>query len=380
MVVTMSGGDRDAGDGKEEGGDLGDAPTPLTDRVPPWLAFRWGAAAAAGALVVLLLAYGLYTVRGILELVLIALFVALCLQPAVQWLVNHRIRRPLAITLVLLALVALFAAFVWSIVPPVTHQGGKLIGGFPGYLSRLSAESRPVRAVTDRYHLTDRVNTVVAQIPGRLAGGALGFARRLGSLIAATLTVLVLSIYFMADLPRLERGVVRLFPRARRPRVTQIVGVVVNQVGGYMVGNILISIIAGVAAFACLELVRVPYALPLAVIVAITDLIPMIGATLGAVVCLVVSVFTVGIWPRSVIVLLFFIAYQQTENYLIAPRVMHSTVDLAAAEALLAALIGTTLLGLVGAIMAIPIAATIKVITSQSVASEEDAGSPPPDG
>ena len=104
--------------------------------------------------------------------------------------------------------------------------------------------------------------------------------------------------------------------------------------------------------------------LPLAVAVAIADLIPMIGATLGAVICLLVSVLTVGIWPRSVIVLLFFIAYQQLENYLIAPRVMRNAVDMSSVAVLLAALIGGAVLGLVGAIMAIPVAATVKVVIS----------------
>src|SRR5262249_38700757 len=119
----------------------------------------------------------------------------------------------------------------------------------------------------------------------------------------------------------------------------------------------------------CLRLVGVPFALPLAVTVAIADLIPLIGATLGAVICLVVSVLTVSIWPATVIVLLFFIAYQQLENYLIAPRVMRSRVDLSAVAVLLVALTGGALLGLVGAVMAIPVAATVKVVMSPRIAA-----------
>jgi predicted PurR-regulated permease PerM len=158
--------------------------------------------------------------------------------------------------------------------------------------------------------------------------------------------------------------VVGLFPHRRRARAAEIVDVVVDKVGGYMIGNIIISLFAGVSSFILLELVRVPFALPLAVAVAIADLIPMIGATLGAVICVVVSVFTVDIWPAAVIVLLFFIAYQQLENYLIAPRVLRNTVDLSSVAVLLAALIGGAVLGLVGAIMAIPVAATVKVVMS----------------
>jgi hypothetical protein len=103
---------------------------------------------------------------------------------------------------------------------------------------------------------------------------------------------------------------------------------VVDKVGGYMIGNILISVFAGTATFICLELVRVPFALPLAVTVAIADLIPMVGATLGAVVCVLVSLPTVDLWPKTVIVVLFFVVYQQVENYLVVPRVFRNTVDM----------------------------------------------------
>jgi predicted PurR-regulated permease PerM len=171
-------------------------------------------------------------------------------------------------------------------------------------------------------------------------------------------------MYFMADMPRLRTRLVRLFPQRRRRRVAEIVDVMVDKVGGYMIGNIIISVFAGTASFICLELVGVPFALPLAVTVAIADLIPMIGATLGASVCVVVSLFTVGLWPKTVIVVLFFILYQPVENYLLVPRVFRNTVDMSSSAVLLVALIGGTLLGLAGAVMAIPIAATVKVAMS----------------
>jgi len=324
---------------------------------------------------VLLVGYGLYVVRGILVLVLIALFVAVSLDPAVRWLIRKRVRRPYAVSIVVLCLVALFAVFIWSILPPAIEQGGKLFADLPGYVRRLSDESGAVREFTDRYQLTDRLTGLAADLPARLAGGAVGFVQKFLGALASSLTVLVLAIYFMADMPRLERGLVRLFPPRRRPRVTEIVEVVVDKVGGYMIGNLLISLVAGVSTFVCLELVGVPFALPLAVTVAIADLIPMVGATLGAVICVAVSAFTVDIWPGAVIVLIFFVAYQQVENYLIAPRVMRNTVDLPAVAVLLVALIGGAVLGLVGAVMAIPVAAAVKVLMSPTIAAMHD---PPP--
>jgi predicted PurR-regulated permease PerM len=196
----------------------------------------------------------------------------------------------------------------------------------------------------------------------------------LGALLS-TVTVMVLTIYFMADMPRMRRGLVRLFPHRRRPQVAEIVNVVVDKVGGYMIGNLIISLFAGVSTFLCLELVGVPFALPLAVTVAVTDLIPMIGATLGAALCVLVSIFTVDLWPAAVIVLIFFVVYQQVENYLIAPRVLRNTVDLSSVSVLLVALIGGSVLGVVGAVMAIPIAAAVKVVMAPAIATMHQ---PPP--
>jgi predicted PurR-regulated permease PerM len=353
------------------------APVSLAERVPLGLVFRWAVAGTAGVLLVLLAVYAVYTVRRIVVLALIGLFIAVSLDPAVRWLVARGVRRSVAISIVVLALLALFGVFLWSIVPAAVEQGGRLSADLPGYLRTLSDQSRAVREVTDRYHLTERLTALLAELPGRLAGGAVGFVQRFFGTLASGLTVLVLAIYFMADMPRLERGVVSLFPPRRRPRVAEIVTVVVDKVGGYMGGNILISFFAGIAAYICLRLVGVPFALPLAVTVAIADLIPMIGATLGAVICTAISVFTVGIWPDSVIVLAFFIGYQQLENYVIVPRVMRNTVDLSAVAVLLVALMGATVLGLVGALMAIPIAAAVKVVLSPTLTSIRE--SPPED-
>ena len=317
----------------------------------------------------LVAAYGLYVVRDIIVLVLVALFVAISLEPVVRWLIRRGARRSLAVAVVVLVAVVLVGAFVWSVLPPMVDQAGRLFGDLPRYVQDLSARSRPIREVTDRYHLTDKLTSLIAKIPATLAGGAVGFVQRFLGVLASSLTVLVLAIYFMAAMPRLQRGVVRLFPLRRRPRVDEITELVVRKVGGYMIGNIIISLFAGVSSFVCLEVVGVPFALPLAVTVAVADLIPMIGATLGAVICVGVALLSDGIWPEAVVVLLFFIGYQQLENYLIAPRVMRNTVDMSALAVLLVALVGGAVLGLVGAIMAIPIAATLKVILAPDVDS-----------
>jgi predicted PurR-regulated permease PerM len=350
-------------------------PVTLEQRVPPGLVFRWAVAGTLGALVVLAVAYGLYLVRSILVLVLIAMFVAVSLDPAVRWLIRLGMRRSHAVAIVITVALCLFAVFIWSIVPPLVEQGNTLFSNLPRYVRDLPDKSRPLRELGARYHLTDRLSELTATLPTKIAGSALGFVQQFFGALLSTLTVLVLTIYFMADMPRLRRSLVRLFPHRRRPQVADIVNVVVDKVGAYMIGNLIISLFAGVTSFLALVLNGVPYALPLAILVAIFDLIPMIGATLGAALCVLVALFTVGLWPGTVVVLVFFILYQQVENYLIAPRVLRNTVDLSSVAVLLVALIGGTVLGLVGALMAIPIAAAVKAVMGPAL---EAMHQPPP--
>jgi predicted PurR-regulated permease PerM len=184
-------------------------------------------------------------------------------------------------------------------------------------------------------------------------------------------TVAVLTLYFMADLPRLRRGAVLLFPRVHRAQAGRIADVLIDKVGAYMIGNIVVSIVAGLAAFAALAGLGVPFAVPLAFVVAVTDLIPMIGATLGAVICVLVALLATSMWPTTVLAAAFFVLYQQLENYLIAPRVMRGAVKLSPAAVLLAALIGGAALGLIGALMAIPVAAGVTVLLSERLQARD---------
>jgi predicted PurR-regulated permease PerM len=347
----------------------------VAGRVPAGLVLRWAAAATVGVLAVLVTAYLLYAVRSILVLVVIALFIAVSLDPAVRWLIKRGLRRSHAVTIVILVVLILFAAFIWSVVPPLVDQGSRLFADLPGYLRRLPQESKTFRDLSARYNLTDRLSSAAATLPAKVAGSAVGFVQKFFGAVLSTVTVLVLSIYFMADMPRMRRGLVRLFPHRRRPQVAEIINVVVDKVGAYMIGNLIISLFAGVSTFICLELVRVPFALPLAITVALADLIPLVGATLGAALATLVTFFTVDVFPGGVIVVVFFLVYQQVENYLIAPRVLRNTVDLSSVAVLLVALIGGSVLGVVGALMAIPIAAAVKVVLSPAIAAMHQ---PPP--
>jgi predicted PurR-regulated permease PerM len=347
-------------------------PSTPPDRQQPAHLFRSGALVSLGAATTVIALYALYTVRAILVRILIALFIAISLDPAVRVLARRGVRRGVAVTLIFLLAFALAAAFLTSVIPPLVTQFRNLSDDLPDYLHRLQANSSQFRELNDRYHVSDQLQGLVGTLPGRLGSGVLGFTSRVFGAVFNTLTVLVFTVYFMADMPRIRNGVVRLFPVSRRPQARQVVDLVVDKVGGYMIGNIIISLIAGVASFIAFSLLGVPFAVPLAFVVALCDLIPMIGATLGAVIGVTVAVFSTDLW-HTILVAAFFIAYQQLENYLIAPRVLKTTVELGAAAVLIAGLIGATVLGLVGALMAIPVAAAFNVLLNERLLAHEAA-------
>jgi predicted PurR-regulated permease PerM len=347
-------------------------PTTPPDRLRPGLLFRWGALFSLGAATTLIGLYALYTVRAILIRILIALFIAVSLDPAVRWLTRRGMRRGVAVTLIFLLAIALVAAFLISVIPPLVTQGRNLADDLPDYLSRLQDRSSQFRELDDRYNISDQLQGLATTLPGRLGTGLLGFTSRVFGAVFNGLTVLVFTIYFMADMPRIRSGVVRLFPVGRRLHARRVVDLVVDKVGGYMIGNIIISLIAGVASFIAFTLLGVAFPVPLAFVVAICDLIPMIGATLGAIIGVTVAVFSTDL-VHTLLVAAFFVAYQQLENYVIAPRVLKTTVELGAAAVLIAGLIGATVLGLVGALMAIPVAAAFNVLLNERLIAHETA-------
>jgi predicted PurR-regulated permease PerM len=347
-------------------------PSTPPDRLRPAHLFRWGAVFSLGAATTVIGLYALYTVRAILIRVLIALFIAVSLDPAVRLLARRGLRRGLAVTLIFLLAFALAAGFLLSVIPPLVDQFRNLVDDLPGYLTRLQARSAQFRQLNDRFNVSDQLQGLVGTLPSRVGTGVLGVTSRVFGAVFNSLTVLVFTIYFMADMPRIRSGVVRLFPVERRPRARQVVDLVVDKVGGYMIGNIIISIIAGVASLIAFSLLGVPFPVPLAFVVALCDLIPMIGATLGAIIGVTVALFSTNLL-HTILVAAFFVGYQQLENYVIAPRVLKTTVELGAAAVLIAGLIGATVLGLVGALMAIPVAAAFNVLLNERLLAHEAA-------
>jgi predicted PurR-regulated permease PerM len=356
MMMSMSGPD-------------GKAPAPgsgrSAERALQARVFRLSVVAALGVLAVFLSAWAVYAVRNVLVLAVIAMFIAVSLDPAVRWLQTRHLTRGWAVTLVLLVVLLLVAGFIAAVVPPIVSQADQLTQNVPAYIDMLRDRSETLRDLGDQYGMTGKITTLLESVPERVGTTALGFVQRFFGALATGLLVLVLTIYFMIDLPRIRRGFIRLFYRDHQPGVAAASDVVVDKVGQYMIGNLAISLAAGVGTFIVLLALGVPYALPLAVLVALTDIIPLIGATIGAVVVTVIAAASTGLWPAGALVAIFFLLYQQVENYFLAPRIMRNAVNLSTVAVLLAGLIGATMLGLVGALMAIPLAAAGKEVIAQ---------------
>jgi predicted PurR-regulated permease PerM len=342
-------------------------PDAVRARLRPGALYRWGFFAGLGLLSSLAAAMLLYSVRDILLRVVVAIFLAVSLDPAVRWLTGRGVRRGLAVTIIFTVFLALLASFLMSVIPPLVNQFGQLVRHFPQFLASLQEKSGRFRELDGRYHLSARLEGVLDQLPGRLTGGVLGLTSQVFGVLVSFLTVVVFTVYFLLDLPRLRRGVVRLFPVERRERYGRVVDIMVDKVGDYMIGRLAIGFIAGVVAFAGLEALHVPYPLPLAIFIGLLDLIPLLGHPIGSLAGVLVALLTKGVWPTTVLLAIFFVLYQQVENYLIAPRVLRHSVDISAAAVLLAALVGAAVMGVVGALVAIPLAAALKVVLVQQI-------------
>ena len=315
-----------------------------------------------------LVLYSIYRVRSVLMLALVAAFLAVGLDPVVRRLERWKLNRGQAVGVIFAAAVLFLVGFAAAIVPPLVRQVSAFATDLPDYVNDIAKSNPSVQGWIEDNQIAEKLRDATRELPSMLSGSVGQIVGIAGSVVGAlfgALTVTVLTIYFLLSLSRIHEGTLRLVPKSRRKRVTELVDPVLEKIGGYIAGNIAISGIAGVVSFLFLLIAGVPYPVALALWVAIADLIPLVGATLGAIPAVVVAfVDSLGLGIAAAI---FFLIYQQVENYVIAPRVMTKAVDLSPAAVLLAALTGATLLGPVGALMAIPAAAAIKLIVQDVV-------------
>jgi predicted PurR-regulated permease PerM len=325
----------------------------------------FGFLAGLGALAAYAVFLGIRNAASMLVLIFIALFLAIGLHPAVVRLQKWGLPRGLAVAAVGFGTVLLFCGGLFALVPPLITQTGEFVRELPSYIEDLK-RNETLNDLNERYDVIDRIQSAAnAQTLGRAAGGVLGGARLIFGTLFNVLTVFVLTIYFMAAFDRLKQGAYNLVPATRRERVRLITEEILTKVGAYMVGALAIAVLAGMSTFIFLMILGVAYPFALAVVVAICDLIPQIGATLGAIVVSIAGFatsFNVGL-----ACVIFFVIYQQLENYIIYPRVMRRSVQVSDLAAIIAALLGVSLIGVIGALIAIPAVAAVQLIVREIV-------------
>ncbi len=317
----------------------------------------------------LLLAYGVFVglrnAASILVLIFVALFLAVGLNPAVTRLRRWGMPRGFAVLTVTLGILLLFCGGLFALIPPLITQSTELINNAPEFISDLQ-RNRTINDLFERYGILERVQGALnANTVTNALGGVLGGARLLFGTIFNVLTVLVLTIYFMAAFDRIKNAGYRLVPASRRNRVELLGDEILAKVGAYMVGALAIAVVAGISTWAFAMIVGLAYPFALAVVVAICDLIPQIGATLGAVIVSIVG-FATSL-TAGIACLVFFVIYQQLENYFIYPKVMKRSVEVSDVASIVAALVGVGLFGVLGALIAIPTIAAVQLILREVV-------------
>jgi len=338
---------------------LGRPGQPLDRRSP----FFIGMTAAAGVAATYGLVEILIRARSVLVLIGLALFIAAGLDPIVNWLTSRRLPRWTAVLVVVVGAAAILAAFAFAAVPPLVSQATALANHLPQYLHTLSDPHSQLGRLNARYHIQQRLTQLLTSHGGSVAGGVLGAGEVVLSAATSLVVLAVLTVYFLAGMPRIKLFLWRLAPHSRRTRVILIGDQIFAKVGGYLLGNFLTSLIAGVGTFAWMAAFGIPYPVLLGLLVALLDLIPVVGSTIGGLTVTLVAL-TVSL-PVAGLTLAFYVLYRLAEDYLLVPRIMGRTVQVPAAVTVVAVLIGATLLGLIGALVAIPAAAAIRLVLQE---------------
>ena len=326
-----------------------------SDLWPP-LSYWWRAAVAVLAVVIAVRI--LAALQDVLLIMFAAFVVALGMQPALARLERRGMRRGAGMAVIVLAGLVVMVGLAVAIIPTVVSQSVMALERLPELIEELERTS-PVMAD----FLAD------VPIPGagdEVEGGETlelvgGFARGVFNVV----TLMLLVPYFAVSFPATKSWMFRLLRRDHREDFVYVINQATELTSNYIVGNLAISLIAGVVAFAGFTAIGLPYAVALAAWVAVTDLIPGFGATIGAIPVLIVAALTSG--PALVWSLLLIVVYQQIENYVIAPRVMNRAVDLSPPVVIVALIVGGTLAGVVGALLALPVAALTKILVSEFI-------------
>ncbi len=320
--------------------------------------FFIGFLGALGVACAVALAWTFVAAGQVLVLLGLAFFIAVGLEPVVLWMYRRGIPRWAAVSIVVLVMIGVLGGFLAQAVPLVTEEAAKLSNEIPQYLHSLDRKSSSFSQLDAKFH-------IVHGLQGILRGGGslesvVGLGKAILGFVTSFVLVTVVAIYFLVDLPRVRRSLYLLAPRSRRPRMVLLTDEMLDRVGGYVLGNLLLSLISAVLTTVWALALGIPYAVLQGLLVGLLDLIPIIGSTIGGIIVSLVAL-TVSV-PVALATAGFYVLYRFLEDYLLMPRIMRRTVAVPGLVTVVATVLGAALLGIVGALVAIPIAAAVKLL------------------
>ncbi len=333
---------------------FGEVGRPFDRRGPFFVGFLGALGVACAAA----LAYTVVAGGQVLVLIGLSFFIAVGLDPVVLWLYRRGIARWGSVALVVLLVLGGVLGLLVLAVPLVSEQASNLSSELPHYLHGLDRKSHAFHSLNAKFH-------IVSGLQKLLNGGgsfqsAVGLGEAILGFISSFLLVTVLAIYLLVDLPRVRRALYLLAPRSRRPRMVLLTDEILDRVGGYVLGNVLLSLLAAALTIVWALIFGIPYAVLQGLLVGLLDLIPIVGSTVGGIIVSLVAL-TVSL-PIAIATAVFYTVYRVLEDYLLTPRIMRRTVAVPGLVTVLATVMGGALLGIVGALVAIPVAAAVKLL------------------
>ena len=330
------------------------------------------------------LLYLLVQIRSTLLLLAIAIFLAVALGPAVDFF-SRRMPRAAAILLTYVLIFLVFSGVLALVLPPVINGGTDLSEDIPTYIDDLR-NNDTIRAFDDKYDITGRLQEEARKLPSRLGDAATALqsiAAGVFNTAFQLLTILTMTFFLLLDGKRMAAFLVRRFGGDKEHQMFEVVGRIYRSTSGYVAGALTITSINGILTFIILTILGVPFAVPLAVMMSFFGLIPLVGATIGGVLILLVTLFT-DFPSATIIYAIFLVLYQQVENNVLQPFIFKRTVNVHPLAVIFAILAGSAILGVVGALVAIPVAAGIQIVLREFFGEEPDpdaglgAPEPPP--
>ncbi|MCK2035163.1 AI-2E family transporter [Microbacterium sp. SSW1-49] len=339
--------------------------------------FVFGFLVTLGALGAILLGLALSNLATVLIYIALALFAALGLDPAVRFLERRGLTRTISVLIVILSLIVVIALILWMILPIVIEQIASFVRSVPGMIADFQRSD--IYATLEK-QFGDQFQDLVADVqkfltdPGNIAtigGGALQVGASIATAISGVIVVLVLTLYFVASLPGMKHSLLRLVPARDRARTSDITDQITDSVGGYVMGMVVLAFFNAILAFLLYFFLGLPFPPLMATVAFCITLIPLVGSVMFWIIGTTLALFTNPL--GALIFAIVYLVYMQIEAYVITPRVMNKAIAIPGSLVVIGALAGGTLLGLLGALVAVPVAASILIIIKQVWVPRQDA-------